>query len=165
LLGLRASFSIVERRGTFMPRIRCGRLMLMGLLSFVLAGCSGGTKITGTVTLNGQPLADARIEFHPRANLNLSVAEARTDAQGNYEIPPRPRGGVGLPPGQYVVLIRKMVDKSGAVPDEKDYGQLQAAGQLSNKVPAQYSDTAFPKITMDVSADTKTLPPIELKGR
>ena len=148
-----------------MLRVGFGRLVLIGLFSLVLDGCSGGKKITGTVTLNGQPLADAQVEFHPRENLNLSVAEAKTDAQGNYEIPPRPRGGEGLPPGQYVVFVRKMVDKNGAVPDAKDYGQLEAAGQLINKVPAQYSDRFSPKITMDVSADTKTLPPIELKGR
>jgi len=142
-----------------------GLPVLVALLGFVLAGCSGGKKITGTVTLNGQPLADARVEFHPKDNLNLSVADVKTDAQGNYEIPPRPKGGEGLRPGQYVVLVRKLVDKSGAVPSPEDYGQLEAAGKLKNAVPPQYSDTAFPKITMDVSADTKTLPPIELKGR
>lgn len=142
-----------------------GLSLLIALLVFVLAGCSGGKKITGTVTLNGQPLADARLEFHPKNNLSVAVADAKTDAQGNYEIPPRPRGSEGLPPGQYVVLVRKLVDKSGAIPSPEDYGQLEAAGKLKNAVPAQYSDVGFPKITIDVSADTKTLPPIELKGK
>jgi hypothetical protein len=141
---------------------------LAGLLGLSVAGCGGGggTKITGSVTLDGQPLPDARLEFHPKNNLNLAVADVRTDQQGQFEIAPRPKGGkTGLAPGQYVVLVRKLVDKDGNVPNQEDYGQLEAAGQLVNKLPAKYSDSAFPQITVDVSADTKTLPPIELKSK
>jgi hypothetical protein len=149
-----------------MHRFGLRAALCIGSLSLVVCGCSSGKNISGTVSMDGQPLADARVEFHPKENLNMSVAEAQTDAQGHYEIRPRPKGKEGLPPGQYVVFVKKMVDKkSGAVPSPQDYGQLEAAGLLKNKVPEQYSNRFFPKITMDVGSDTKELPPIEIKSR
>jgi hypothetical protein len=70
-----------------------------------------------------------------------------------------------LAPGKYIILIRKLVDKKGNVPSDEDYGQLEAANQLVNKVPAKYSDKDFPQITVEIQADTKTLKPFELKSR
>jgi hypothetical protein len=139
---------------------------VIALLGLTAVGCSGsGKKITGSVTLNGQPLADARVEFHPKSNLNIAAAEARTDAQGNFEILPRPRSSEILAPGDYVVFVRKMVDRKGAVPSEEDYGQLLAAGQLVNKVPPVYSDRDFPQLTATIDSNTQTLPPFQLKSR
>jgi len=131
-----------------------------------MAGCSGGGgKITGSVTLDGQPLTDARVEFHPSETLNLTVADVRTDQQGHFEVPPRPKGKEGLPPGKYVVFVRKLVDKKGNVPNDEEYGQLEAAGQLINKVPERYSSFDSPSLSADVTKDTKELPPFQLKSR
>ena len=137
----------------------------IGLLTLTMAGCSGGgKKITGSVNFNGKPLTDARVAFHPKDNRNLSAADVRTDQQGHFEILPRPKGGASLPPGQYVVLIRKLVDKQGNVPNDETYGQLEAAGQLRNLVPTQYSDRNFPQINVEIKSDTQEIPLIELKG-
>lgn len=140
--------------------------VLMGLVGLTLAGCSGGAgKISGTVNLDGQPLADARVEFHPKQALQQSLADVRTDAQGHFEVQPRPKSRESLPPGQYVVLIRKLVDDKGNVPGDEDYGQLEAAGKLRNKVPQRYNDRDFPQITVEVKPDTKEFPPFELKSK
>lgn len=149
-----------------MKRLSLFGALLIGVLSFSVAGCSaGGNKITGSVNLDGKPLADARVEFRPRDNLNVPAADARTDPAGKFEILPRPRSDQILPPGEYVVFVRKLVDKTGNVPSDEDYGQLEAAGQLINKVPAHYSDSAFPQLTVNIKADTRNLPPFELKSR
>jgi hypothetical protein len=137
----------------------------LGWLCLVMAGCSAGAgKITGSVQLDGQPLADARVEFHPKEDINLSAADVRTNQEGRFEVLPRPRSSESLPPGAYVVLIRKLVDKQGNVPDDENYGQLEAAGQLLNKVPPRYSDRDFPQVTVEIKSDTKELPPFELKS-
>jgi hypothetical protein len=156
-----------------MRRVSPVGAVLIGLLGLTVVGCSGNKrKITGSVTLDGQPVADARVEFLLQSSKDAPVANVRTDQQGNFEVPPRPKGGgPGLPPGQYVVLIRKLVDKAtGNVPAEsdnpaEDYGQLEAAGKLVNKLPAKYSNPPFPLLTVEVKADTKTLPPFELKSK
>ncbi|HEY7311763.1 MAG TPA: hypothetical protein VH643_20540 [Gemmataceae bacterium] len=148
-----------------MNRVCSMGMVVISLLSVSMTGCSGGGgKLTGSVNLNGKPLADARVEFHPKDNLNLSAADVRTDQQGHFEILPRPKGGKSLPPGQYVVLVRKLVDKQGNVPDDENYGQLEAAGQLINQVPPRYGDRDFPQINVEINSDTKEIPPFELKG-
>lgn len=149
-----------------MRRVYLLGAVLSGVLSVTVAGCSSGTnKITGAVHFNGQPLADARVEFHPRDNLNMAVADVRTDREGKFEVRPRPRSKEVLPPGQYVVFVRKLVDQKGNVPNDEEYGQLEAAGQLSNQVPDSYSDRFFPQITVDIKPDTRSLDPFELKGQ
>jgi len=53
----------------------------------VFCGCGGRSDIatvTGTVTLEGQPLANARIVFQPMGSGSASYG--RTDAEGKYEL-------------------------------------------------------------------------------
>ena len=58
------------------------------------AGCGGADgeadrpprlPVTGTVTYNGAPLADAQITFNPET-AGGTAAFARTDAEGHYEL-------------------------------------------------------------------------------
>lgn len=63
-----------------------GRLGLL-VAALSLGGCSGGGptlgSVTGTVTLDGRPLADADVEFAPREGRgSIGV----TDGQGRYEL-------------------------------------------------------------------------------
>ncbi len=58
----------------------------------VVAGC-GGTgyaPVSGTVLLNGQPLADAKLMFEPvgdaQGNANGNISYGRTDAAGRYTL-------------------------------------------------------------------------------
>jgi hypothetical protein len=139
-------------------------LALFGLTTLVLPGCGKGvSQIEGTATLDGQPLADATVTFYPSDKPEHMAATARTDKEGKFVLL-RP-GGPALAPGKYNVTVRKMVDKKGNVPNEEDYGQLEAAGLLVNRLPRQYGDPAFPKISVEVKSDTKALPPIEVKSK
>ena len=65
--------------------------MLLGI--GLLSGCGGGhdyADVSGTVTLNGEPLPDAWVEFQPvgedkDAKLGFG-ARGKTDAQGRYTL-------------------------------------------------------------------------------
>lgn len=97
-------------------------------------GCGGSSEtevplssVTGTVTLDGQPLENAGVQFSPvdvevieGTNLGGSSGFAETDADGRY----RAQSGreSGLQPGNYLVQISKTsFDDNGsetnAVPD------------------------------------------------
>ena len=62
------------------------------VLYFSMVGCGGGAPddmpelglVTGQVKMDGQPLADATVYFHPAAGGKDSVG--KTDAHGNYEL-------------------------------------------------------------------------------
>lgn len=60
------------------------------VLLLVCAGCSGDdgpplARVEGVVTLDGEPLPDALIEFQP-TRLEGSPSYGSTDAQGRYEM-------------------------------------------------------------------------------
>jgi len=64
---------------------------ILSALVFSSWGCSGGAsdlpelaEVTGTVTLDNQPLAGATVEFIPTAGGRSSTAT--TNEQGNYEL-------------------------------------------------------------------------------
>jgi hypothetical protein len=138
---------------------------LLALACFATASCSsGGSTVTGSVKLDGQPFPSATVTFHPREKLGTVAATARTDGEGKFTIR-APKGRPPIPPGNYVVTVRKMVDKKGNVPNDEDYGQLDAAGQLVNKAPPKYADTAFPTLTVEVKSGETNLPPLDLESR
>lgn len=55
-------------------------------VALLIAGCGGPTNVgvvTGVVTLDGQPLEEARVTFQPREG---SPSAGTTDASGRYEL-------------------------------------------------------------------------------
>jgi hypothetical protein len=138
---------------------------LLALVCCAAAGCSsGGGTVSGSVKLDGQPVASATVDFYLRERLAQLAASARTDQDGNFVLR-APKGRPPLAPGSYVVTVRKLVDKKGNVPNDEDYGQLDAAGLLVNKLPAKYGDPAFPNLTLEVKSGEKSLAPFELKSK
>lgn len=78
-----------------------------GLLALVAAfvGCGGPTgvaTVTGTVTLNGQPLADAMVRFQPTSGGAPSAGT--TDSGGRYELR-HTRSTLGAVTGSHAVSI------------------------------------------------------------
>jgi len=150
-----------------MTRTCCLSAVLLSLVGFLAGGCSGGggTTITGKVTLDNQPLDNAKLEFVGEGP-SLGTVQAKTGADGKFELQPVGKEKVGLKPGKYKVLVSKLVDKkTGKVPNEEDYGQLEAANMLKDVLKGKYSDRDFPKITIEVKEGEKELAPIELKSK
>src|SRR5947209_14577793 len=79
-------------------------------VGIVLAGCSNSSRlptypVTGTVTMQGQPVAGAAITFVPTGKEG-EAASAITDAAGKYALTTW-RAGDGARPGQYRVKVSK----------------------------------------------------------
>src|SRR5688572_7259469 len=80
----------------------------------LLAGCGSGSGpttviVTGTVTMDGKPLAGANVVFHPLDGAETALAsQAVTDAEGRFELTTHAGGGKfkpGASPGSYIVAI------------------------------------------------------------
>lgn len=69
-------------------------------------GCSGGlVNVSGTVTLDGSPVAGAKVTFIPTAS--GIPASGTTDAAGRYELAIG-SGRDGVPRGRYAVTVSKL---------------------------------------------------------
>lgn len=118
------------------------RVRLFVLLSLalcpVVAGCGSGTwgTATGTVTLDGEPLKDGVITFHP-AGKQASGAGQVTD--GNFTISTGQKEGLSV--GKYKVTV-----SASTIPKE---GTSERAKLLT---PPKYARTE----TTDLEADVKS---------
>ncbi|MDR3196632.1 MAG: carboxypeptidase-like regulatory domain-containing protein [Planctomycetaceae bacterium] len=81
-------------------------LFLVCCLIFV-SGCNKGdpvVPVSGTVTLQGKPIADCSITFQPTAKNQIVAASGLTNAEGNFSLEtiesPRRKGAVA---GEYQV--------------------------------------------------------------
>lgn len=97
-------------------RVRAGWILgafLCGLGSLALLGCGGGNRrpVSGTVTLDGQPLNGVIVEFAPEAAKGNTAAISGSSAvtEGRYELRTtavtRSESGQGIPPGWYKVTV------------------------------------------------------------
>ncbi|WP_166828300.1 carboxypeptidase-like regulatory domain-containing protein [Thalassoroseus pseudoceratinae] len=122
-------------------------------LCFVLAvcgltGCGGGSddmpdvgQVTGVVTLDDAPLADARVYFSPTEGGRTS--EAVTDAEGKYELRYM-RDIMGAKVGQHSVRVT-----TGSPAVIGDDGKVETPA-IPEKVPAKYNTEST--LTKEVTA-------------
>ena len=89
--------------------------------------------VSGTVTLDGQPLAEGSIQMLP-VNAKDGQTGGAIIKNGKYSIP----RSQGLVPGTYNVTI-DMPSLSGAAPDSGPPGPMQAADLPKNLIPAEYN--------------------------
>lgn len=125
--------------------------ILLGTLAAGLAGCGEGlpsfsdvTPVTGTVKLNGSPLADADVQFVPDFVPPESFlgSTAKTDANGKYEL--MTGKSKGTIPGKFKVTVSKFADKNGNpikidTSTGMDLEQLKASGEAVEMIPTKYS--------------------------
>lgn len=111
-----------------------GKMITRSFLFVALAaaaltlGCQGDNEgVTGTITLDGQPLTDAEVVFTPQEGGRPAMAT--TDASGKYELIYTVNQR-GAPPGKYIVRIRSARTETG------ENGQDV---NIPEKVPAKYN--------------------------
>ena len=108
-------------------------LIIFGCVLPTVVGCGGDAlglvEVTGTVTLDGGPLADADVIFQP-ADGRPSIG--RTDAEGHYDLNYM-EGKQGALPGTHQVRITTFVERD---PDHAD--PIVQAGR-PERLPAIYN--------------------------
>lgn len=144
------------------------RLFLLGLCAtLAFTGCSGEGRaipdtvpVSGTITLDGKPLADAEINFLPESHKDFA-SYGKTNAEGKYTLVQ------GAVPGKNKIVIKKMSAGNLQINPEEgmDAGQMEAmasAAQAEGKtgpqvpkqlVPADYSDPTKSKLEFPVPED------------
>ena len=109
----------------------CPLVAATALLAIV--GCCGPGgpplgKVSGTVTLDGQPLSGARVDFQPEDPAG-SPSHGETDASGKYTL----QYGVNRP-GAMVGKHNVRISKGGYIIDENEVETF-----LEEQVPASYN--------------------------
>jgi hypothetical protein len=149
-----------------MPTISTPGLRLAApILLLALVGCSDSTKtgdtlprkaVTGSVTLDGQPLAQGKIQFDPLAGQQGSSGVAAADIKdGKYSID----RALGPVPGKYKVSISSQPSiKIG--PDELPGGRPKLDPE---KVPAQYNTSST--LTAEIAGEPEAKLDFELKSK
>jgi hypothetical protein len=160
-----------------MLRVYSLTLAAGGLL--LLCGCGGTSfdSVTGTVTLDGQPVGDAVVVFNPDGG--GQVATGLTDSGGKFKMGTLKKGD-GVRPGKYRVTVTKTAEKPKPVPyfgdemakkfaakseaERKDSGkgvqkdvapkapEEKAAAETQVPTPSVYQDPAKTPLSADVPA-------------
>lgn len=110
-----------------MSRVRVG-IVVFFLTSGVLPllGCGSGpgdlNPVSGVVTLDGEPLAGATVNFSPTSDSTGRPAVGTTNDQGVYELTDmqHSQAGPGVAAGEYRVSITKTSGGNRSMPDEHD---------------------------------------------
>lgn len=139
-------------------------LFLVALLAG-LCGCDSGAevkRVTGTVLLNGKPLAGARVTFWPKEKLRLGSFEGVTDEEGRYDIKPNPERGEGHA-GEYRALIAQYVKPSQAPTEGLPGVNMEAEVYGINILPRIYRDEKKSPLVVDVYKGVNELPPFNLE--
>lgn len=133
-------------------------------LAVNLSGCGGAkteapaymsriVPVSGTVTFNGEPLADATILFEPEQTGEMESAAGATDAEGKYELKTIVVGQgpqMGAVPGAYRVVVTKFVMPDGSkAPSDMSDADAEAEG-ARELIPERYSDFGSTTLTADV---------------
>jgi len=146
--------------------IRSKWLVLFCLVALVgLVGCPGGDSgtapVSGTVTLDGQPVDGASVAFSPKSG-DGQAAAAMTNSEGRFEM------ANGAAPGSYGVTVTKTAAAAPTVEDPRSRGgDLSAAdaeaiskmaeggedaSTPTDMLPAKYKSTDTSGLTAEVPA-------------
>jgi hypothetical protein len=133
-----------------------GQLACVAVLAVFLSGCDGSGlathPVSGTVTVDGQPATDMRVDFHPVDPSN-QMASGTLDSGGKYTLFTGQTGTPGAMAGRYkVVLTPTMADTS--------YMDGPAAGApqgQSGGVPSEYTSVDTTPEEVEVTAGSNTI--------
>jgi hypothetical protein len=117
----------------------------MVLVTALLAGCSGpnDASVSGTVTLDGQPLTTGNVSFYPDGGSG-APANGQIDSSGRYSL--STGTDAGLAPGKYVAVVIATKEP----PQQYD----AKGGEIPPIVitPAKYTDTSTSDLRFEVKA-------------
>jgi hypothetical protein len=116
------------------------------LVFLCLCGCRDDgvvlVPVSGNVTLNGQPLAHAKVMFQPDATGRAPSSEGTTDSHGHYQLAVTVLGRDGAMPGVHKVTIC-----AAAAPKSSD----DSVVSVPEPIPARYNTKTT--LTFEVSPE------------
>jgi len=121
------------------------------------AGCGSSgpglplTPVTGTVMLDGVPVAEAKVNFFPQLETKGNGGWGITDASGKYALK-TPQGGTGVPDGAYKVTVSLRRNPDGSLP-KPDEPPIES--KAKETLPAIYSNESKTTLKADVSSSAK----------
>jgi len=138
----------------------CSFILIVGLLAGCNSAPSGPPLVpaSGTITLDGRPLAAADLIFVPQGDTKGQSGVARTDTEGKYELMTADRKHKGVAVGSFRVVINKLVKPDGSdyVPDP-NAGPFDTGG-FKELLPPAYSDMGQTELEASVpDGGSKTL--------
>ncbi len=149
-----------------MHRMISRGVLSAGMLVFVVSlGCGGGADgdrpatypVSGTVAMNGQPVADANVNFQMVDGTGAAVGV--TDAHGRYELTTFTAGD-GAMLGEYRVAVTQF-DRPPADADvdddHPDYDPEAPTFVPENLLPERYADPATSGLTASVTEGQNTV--------
>jgi len=127
------------------------RIALLAILSTSIIGCGSGlSSVSGTVTLDGKPLAgndklSGTVQFSPEAGRG-ATAVGNLDQNGRYHLSTGSR--VGVLPGRYLVSVSAVEIIPPKVAGEAGSGRLAT--------PPRYADAKTSGFTAEVSSGSNS---------
>jgi len=133
-------------------------VLAMGVL-LVVGGCGSSRdrpplgKVSGTVTMDGNPLVGVVVSFSPQGGRTSSGV---TDANGKYELT-YAHGVKGAQVGKHTVHISSQGgERGGGNPnEEKGASNAQKADYFKGEIPAKYDQKST--LTASVAAGSNTI--------
>jgi hypothetical protein len=122
-------------------------LILIFVSTLIITGCSktdlkGRKPVSGTVTLNGTPLADGQINFEPIGTQKLKTRSGGSIKNGYYSL----RGEFGLVPGEYGVVLSSMEEVPGSRVEGAD--PISTKTEYRDIIPPKFGSASEQKITV-----------------
>lgn len=157
------------------------RLWINWLPAITLAlavGCGGPTDklnlvpVTGTITLEGQPLSGATVTYFPQAAQGVA-ASATTDDHGKYTLQTAGAQRPGAVPGGYNVTVMKtevkqLTTEEQAIAQTKMKGKSMFGPPLTEAkqlLPLKYRNPTQSGFTATVSESGKNSFDFDVKGK
>ena len=133
-------------------------VVCVGLVAVVGCGSSGPktVTVTGKVTIDGQPAANCRIDFHPIDDAN-QAASGQIGEDGSYTLSTGVTGTPGAMPGKYKVVL---VPDTGADMSYMETGEdpTTAAPETDlGAVPEEYTSASTTPKEVEVTAGANTI--------
>jgi hypothetical protein len=147
------------------------KLLLTVCLTAGLFGCGGSAPppklpatvpASGLITLDGKPLPAANVVFIPRGMTKGLECFGATDDSGKFTLT-QMRGQPGAPPGEYTVVVSKLVARDGK-PLPPEAAEAPANFGAVESLPARYSSVSDSELIAQVQPSGGEYP-FKLKSR
>ncbi|MDR0522462.1 MAG: hypothetical protein LBH00_11510, partial [Planctomycetaceae bacterium] len=108
----------------------------------IISGCGnpqGRLSVSGTVTLDGEPITEGSISFEPVGSQPIKIQSGALIRNGKYAVP----GKSGLVPGEYLASISAQQATGNKI--KTDMGEVD---EVIDLIPPEYGSESKQRITV-----------------